>query len=195
MLDLVETRPQLLSHSVFAVAGEHMIEVRLDGGSQSAVISRPQFTDACLPRFGSHRQDVVGLFEIKGKTDGVPAPLELSGKLGARRIFEDVQVREILPQESQAKRDGSRHAEAPAKIPWRVFTKIIVEAGVAATRRQQNPRQSFLPVRSHHRSGLGRGQDSSTSLARSPKSEKRVRGQTSGLVHVPTYGGARQAHR
>src|SRR5450756_1122889 len=147
MLDFVETRSQLLSKGVFTVAGEHMIEVRLDGGSQSAVIPRPQFADACLPRFGGHRQDVVGLFEVKGKTDGVPAPLELSGKFGTRRIFQDIQVRKILPQESQAKRDRSRHSEAPAKIPRRIFTKIIVEARVAATRSQQNPRQSFLPVR------------------------------------------------
>ena len=103
MLNFLKIRPQLPSHNVFAVAAEHMIEMRLDGGSQSAVIPRPQFADACLPRFRSHRQYVVGLFEVKGKPDGVPAPLELSGKLGARRIFEDVQVRKVLPQESQAK--------------------------------------------------------------------------------------------
>src|ERR1019366_7041926 len=176
MLDFVETRPQLLSQGVFTVAGEHMIEVRLDGGSQSAVIPRPQFADACLPRFGGHRQDVVGLFEVKGKTDGVPALLELSGKLGARRIFEDVQVRKILPQESQAKRDRPWHTETPAKIPRRIFAKIIVEAGVAATRRQQNSRQSFLPCATHHRSGLGRGQDSSTALAPSARREPWARG-------------------
>src|ERR1019366_1779430 len=155
MLDFVETHPQLLSQGVFTVAGEYMIEVRLNGGSQSAVIPRPQFADACLPRFGSHRQDVVGLFEVKGETDGIPAPLELSGELGARRIFQDVQVRKILPQKSQAKRDRPWHTETPAKIPRRIFAKIIVEAGVAATRSQQNPRQSFLPVRHTTEADLG----------------------------------------
>src|SRR5271169_1157650 len=87
MLDFVEMRPQLLRQGLFAVTGEHMIEVRLDGGSQSAVIPRPQFADACLARFGGHRQDVVDLFEIKGKAHGVPALLELSRKFGTRWIF------------------------------------------------------------------------------------------------------------
>src|SRR5260370_30858374 len=171
MLDFVETHPQLLSQCDFTVAGEHMIEVRLDGGSQSAVISRPQFADACLPRFDGHRQDVVGLFEVKGKTHGIPAPFELSGKLGARRIFQDVQVRKILPKEWEAKRERSWHTETQEKIPRRIFAKIIVEAGVAATRCQQNSRQSFLRSSTHHRSGLGRGQNSSTSLAPSARRE------------------------
>ena len=173
MLDFVDTRPQLLSQGVFTVAGEHMIEVRLDGRSQSAIIARPQFADAGLPRFGGHRQDVVGLFEVKGETHGVPAPLELSGKLGARRIFQDVQVRKILPQEAQAERDRPRHTETPAKIPRRIFAKIIVKAGVAATRRQQNSRQFLLPSAHPTEADLGLAK---TLAHPQPKCEKRAMG-------------------
>src|SRR5579859_5901062 len=123
-----------------------MIEVGLDGGSQSAVIPRPQFADTSLPGFGRHREDVVGLFEVKGETHGIPAALELRGKLGARRIFQDIHLGQVLPQESQAKRDRPWHSETPAKIPRRILAKIIVEAGVAATRCQQNSRQVFPPL-------------------------------------------------
>src|SRR5271169_424413 len=106
MLDFVEmSRTQQLSHGVFTVTGEHMIEVRLDGWSQSTIIRRPQFADASLPRFGGHCKDVIGLFDVKRKADGIPAQFELSGKLRARRIFEDVHARKILAQESQPKRN------------------------------------------------------------------------------------------
>ena len=88
---------QAFVYSIFTVTGEHMIEMRLDMGSQSAVIPGPEFGDACLPRFGGPPQDVVGFLEVKGKTDSVPTPFQLSGKFGARRIFQDIQVWEILP--------------------------------------------------------------------------------------------------
>src|SRR5215469_527554 len=144
MLDFVETSTQLLSQGIFTVTGEHIIKVRLDGGSQSAVMPRPQFADARLPRLGGHGQNVVGLFEVKGKTHGIPAPLELSRKLGTRRVFQDIQLGEILPQKSQAKRDRSWHSETPPEITRRILAKIIIEAGVAAARCQQNSRQSCL---------------------------------------------------
>src|SRR5580692_768883 len=147
MLDFVKMGPQFLGQGVFTVTGEHMVKVRLDGRRQSTVISRPQLANACLSRFGGHRQDVVGLFEIKGKTHDIPAPLELRRKLGACGIFKDIQLRKILPQESQAKRYRPWHTETPAIIPGRILTEIIVEAGIAAPRCQQNSKQDLPPLR------------------------------------------------
>src|SRR6516165_4121039 len=146
MLDLVEAYTKLLRDSVFAIACEDMIEMRADGGRQGAVIPGPKFADAGAARLRGQIEDVVGFFEVEGKADHVPTLLELRGKLGAGWIFENGQVRNILAQKAQAKRDIARHAKAPAKIARSVFTKIIVEARIAATRGQQDPRHDASSV-------------------------------------------------
>ena len=51
--DFIETRTQHLSQGVFTVAGEHVIEVRLDGGGQSAVIPPPTVPGCPTPRRAS----------------------------------------------------------------------------------------------------------------------------------------------
>ena len=92
-----------------------------------------------------HIEDAVGLLEVEGEADGVPALAEGEAEFGARRIFENGDAGDVLPEETQAKGDAARHAEAPAKVAGSVFAKIIVKTGISATGRQKNSCHSTLP--------------------------------------------------
>jgi hypothetical protein len=132
VLKLIEARAELLRDGLFAVAGEDMVEIFLDRRSKRTIVASPQLLDTGASRLVGHGQDVVCLFEVQGEADGVPAFVELRRKFRLSGIFQDGQVREVLPQEAETERDLAGHAEAPAKDARSVLTKVIVQASVAA---------------------------------------------------------------
>ena len=84
-----------------------------------------------------HIEDAVGLLEVEGEADGVPALAEGEAEFGARRIFENGDAGDVLSEETQAKGDAARHAEAPARVAGSVFAEIVVKPGISATGRQR----------------------------------------------------------
>jgi hypothetical protein len=89
MKNVVEGNTEEPSRGGFAVTGEDVIEVRLDGRSESAIVSGPQWGDASGSRLPSHRKDVISLLEVKGEADDIPAAAKGSAELSLRRILKN----------------------------------------------------------------------------------------------------------
>jgi hypothetical protein len=138
MPDFVEGRAEELGESFFAVTGEDAIEGRLDGGGEGAVIPCPELRNAGGTGFAGHVENVVGLLEVEGETDGVPAAAEFGGEFAAGGIFENRDAGNVLSKEAQAERNAARHPEAPSEVAGSVFAEVIVEARIAATGAEQN---------------------------------------------------------
>jgi hypothetical protein len=89
MKDFVEGNTEEPSQGGFAVTSEDVIEVRLDGRSESAIVSGPQLGDASSSRLPSHRKDAISLLEVEGEADDIPAPAKRSAELSLRRILKN----------------------------------------------------------------------------------------------------------
>jgi hypothetical protein len=147
MKDFVEGNTEEPSQGGFAVTGEDVIEVRLDGRSESAIVSGPQLGDASGSRLPSHRKDVISLLEVEGEAHDIPAAAKSSGELSLRWILKNANAGQVLAEKAQAEGDTARHGKAPAEIARCVFTEIVVEAGIATTRGEENTGHGTLPGR------------------------------------------------
>jgi len=123
---------------VFTVAGEDVIEVGVDGRGQGAVIPCPELGNADATSLVGHGENVVGLFEIEGEADSVPASFEEFGIFRPGGIFQDGEARKILLEEAEAEGDFAGHAESPAEIARSVLSEVVVKAGIAAARGEKD---------------------------------------------------------
>ena len=79
----------MLRDRFFTVARKNPIEGGVNRGREGAVIPCPELRDSGGASFASHVENVVGLLEIEGEADGVPALAERGSEFGSRRIFEN----------------------------------------------------------------------------------------------------------
>src|SRR5215472_2536844 len=144
MLNFVERYAKPRGNGLFTVTGKDAVEIRLDRRRQRAIVAGPKFRNARFARLRGHFQSVVGLFEIKGIADCVPAASEMCAVLCASWIFENLNARNVLAQKTQAERDAARHAKAPTEAARSVLAEVVVKSRVPAARGQQNPRHEAL---------------------------------------------------
>ncbi len=126
MLHGIDLRAERPRHRVFAVSAEDFIERTTQRRRQRAVIPRPQPRHARLARLFRHAQNFVALLEVKRKPDYIPATPERFPVFPARRVFEDLYARHVLPQKPQPKRNPSRHAKPPGESLRRILAEIVV---------------------------------------------------------------------
>ena len=138
MPDRSQRLAQILRHRIFAVAAEDVVKAGLQRRRQRAVIAGPKFFYARGVRLLGHSQNVVALLEVEGVAHHVPAFFQGIPIFGARGIFENLDVGNILAQEPQAKGNAPRHLKAPAKSCGSIFAIIVVESKALIDGGKQN---------------------------------------------------------
>ena len=103
MLDVVNGGAQELRDFVFAIAGEEVVEVGVNGRSQGAIVPCPELGNPGPTSFPGHGKDVVGFLEIEGETDSVPATHEVFGIFRPGGILQDGETRQILLEKRRPK--------------------------------------------------------------------------------------------
>src|SRR5258708_3990641 len=138
MPNRAECFAEILRYRILAVTAENIVKAGLQRRRQRAVVSGPQFLHAGGAGFLGHLQNVVALLQIEGIAHNVPAFFQGIAILGARRVFQNLYVRNILAEKSEAKRNPPRHFKSPAESRGSIFAIIVIQSETLIDRGEQN---------------------------------------------------------